>query len=74
MARLLSRNGSTPLFEILNPKEFTGEGNIIVGEASTDLDLDFWADKAISDWLPVGAAGFFQALLSANGKPPVNGN
>ncbi len=74
VARLLSRNGSTPVFKILNPKEFTGEGNIVVGEASTDLDLDFWADKALSDWLPVGAAGFFQALLSAKGKPLVNGN
>ena len=74
VARLLSRNGSTPVFEILNPKEFTGEGNIVVGEASNDLDLDFWADKALSDWLPIGAAGFFQALLSAKGIPEVKGN
>lgn len=74
VAGLLSRNGTTLQFEILNPNEFTGEGNIIVGEASSNSDLDFWAEKVLPDWLPVGAAGFFQALLSHKGKPDLNGN
>ena len=71
---LLSRNGSTPPFEVVKPEHFTDEGNIIVGEASTITDLGFWAKKAKSGWLPVGAAGFFQAILDEHGLPVVNGN
>jgi len=68
VAGLLARNGSSPEFSIVKPEDFSGEGNIILGEASSSEDLDFWAEKSISGWLPVGAAGFFHSLLHRNGK------
>ncbi len=74
VSTLLGRNGSTPSFDILKPENFKAEGNIVVGEASSDSDMDSWADKTSRDWLPAGAAGFFQALLSNRGKPSVNLN
>jgi uncharacterized protein YgbK (DUF1537 family) len=73
VAGLLARNGSNPPFEIIKPEDFTGEGTIVVGEASSCEDLDFWAGKAVEGWLPVGAAGFFQSLLLNKGIPVVNG-
>jgi uncharacterized protein YgbK (DUF1537 family) len=74
VASLLSKNGSTPVFEISKPDGFLGKEGIVVGEASTSRDLDSWAEMAGPDWLLVGAAGFFDALLSHHGMPLVNGN
>jgi uncharacterized protein YgbK (DUF1537 family) len=74
VAELLSRNGSTPPFEIRKPQDLHEQDSIVVGEASCIQDLDTWAEMAGPDWLPVGAAGFFQALLSHHGMPLVNGN
>ncbi|MGW8315854.1 MAG: four-carbon acid sugar kinase family protein [Bacteroidales bacterium] len=75
VAELLSRNGATPPFSIMKPQDFKGEGRIILGEASSLGDLDFWADKAGEGWLQVGAAGFFESLLKRAGrKVPDNGN
>ncbi len=68
VAELLARNGTSPEFSIVKPEDFSGEGDIVLGEASCIEDLDFWAEKAISGWLPVGAAGFFHSLLHRNGK------
>lgn len=68
VAGLLAKNGSSPKFSIVKPEEFSGEGNIVLGEASCNEDLDFWAEKAISGWLPAGAAGFFHSLLHRTGR------
>jgi uncharacterized protein YgbK (DUF1537 family) len=68
VAELLSRNGSTPQFRILKPRNFSGEGTIVVGEASKIEDLDFWAEKTSEGWLPVGAAGFFESILKRAGR------
>jgi uncharacterized protein YgbK (DUF1537 family) len=69
VSELLCRNGSTPSFEIIKPADFDRTGRIVVGEASTLSDLDFWAREASKGWLAVGAAGFFQSILLAIGKP-----
>jgi len=68
VAELLARNGITPPFSIVKPEDFSGEGRIVVGEAASDEDLDFWAERAREGWLPVGAAGFFESLLKRTGR------
>ena len=71
---LLSRNGGTTAFEIKKPDGFVEKQGIVLGEASTSRDLNTWAEIAGPEWLLGGAAGFFEALLSHHGMPPVNGN
>jgi uncharacterized protein YgbK (DUF1537 family) len=68
VAGLLARNGFTPQFSILKPRDFSGEGTIVIGEASRIEDLDFWAEKTSEGWLPVGAAGFFDSILKRAGR------
>jgi uncharacterized protein YgbK (DUF1537 family) len=74
VSNLLSRNGTTPGFNVCPPDDFSGKAGIVVGEASTTEDLDSWAMKAGPDWLSAGAAGFFQALLKYHGLPLVQSN
>jgi uncharacterized protein YgbK (DUF1537 family) len=74
VASLLGRNRATPPFEIRKPEEFANTGSIVVGEASSIKDLEQWAWVACQDWLLVGAAGFFKALLRQRGMSLVNGN
>jgi uncharacterized protein YgbK (DUF1537 family) len=66
--KLLDRNGAYPSLIISKPEDFSGDEPIVIGEVTGSKDLDLWAEKWDESWLPVGAAGFFQALLRKKGK------
>ncbi|MCK4749335.1 MAG: four-carbon acid sugar kinase family protein [Bacteroidales bacterium] len=68
---LIDRNGTDPSLLITRPEDFTGDGKIVIGEASRSNDLDLWAEMLDERWLPVGAAGFFQSLLKKKGMMEV---
>lgn len=68
---LIDRKGNDPSILITSPEDFTGDGKIVIGEASRSNDLDLWAEMLDERWLPVGAAGFFQSLLKKKGMMEV---
>ncbi len=71
---LLNRNGNGLDFSIIKPLYWKEQESLILGEASSIRDLEFWAKTAGDGYLPCGAAGFFQSILNHLGKPVVNYN
>jgi uncharacterized protein YgbK (DUF1537 family) len=63
---LLARGRSFPV-AMRPPKAPLPASGIVVGEARTVADLEYWAAKIKSDVLPAGGAEFFAALLRRKG-------
>ena len=52
---------------VVKPDQAISNRGITIGEADTENDLKKWASKINNEILPAGGAGFFAALLEAQG-------
>ncbi len=51
------------------PGDVLPEQGIVIGEAATAADIDFWANTMDASWMLVGAGDFYTALLHKNYQP-----
>ncbi len=66
--RLLDPSEENKLIYLQPKKEIPG--GVVVGEVSCAKDLEYWASLQSADRLYVGAANYFEALLSYQGIKP----